>query len=78
MSFLNADPDGPLQAVFKIHHSYLLIRLWAGQYKKQNLIARYGVDIRLPDLREEIAKCDRHRKMHDACMVRYVDLIPNR
>jgi hypothetical protein len=39
--------------------------------KKQNLIARYGADIRLCDLREEIAKCDRHGKMHDACMVRY-------
>ena len=48
----------------------------AGQYKKQNLIARYGADIRLPDLREEIAQCDRHGKMHDACMVRYVNLIP--
>ena len=48
----------------------------SGQYKKQNLIARYGADIRLPDLREEIAQCDRHNKMHDACMVRYVNLIP--
>ena len=26
----------------------------AGQYRKQNLIARYGADIRLPDLREKI------------------------
>ena len=25
---------------------------WAGQYRKENLIARYGADIRLPDLRE--------------------------
>ena len=50
----------------------------AGQYRKANLIARYGADIRLPDLREEIAKCERHGKMHDACMVRYVDLIPKR
>ena len=47
----------------------------AGQYRKQNLIERYGADIRLPDLREEIAQC-RHRGMHDACMVRYVDLKP--
>jgi len=31
---------------------------------------------RLPDLREEIAQCERRRRMHDACMVRYVDLIP--
>jgi len=28
----------------------------------------------LPDLREEIAQCERRGKMHDACMVRYVDL----
>jgi hypothetical protein len=48
----------------------------AGQYRKQNLIARFGPDIRLPDLREEIAQCERHRKMHDACMVHYVDLMP--
>jgi len=31
---------------------------------------------RRPDLREEIAQCERRRRMHDACMVRYVDLIP--
>jgi hypothetical protein len=43
----------------------------AGQYRKANLIARYGADIRLPDLREEIAQCERHGKMYDACMVRY-------
>jgi hypothetical protein len=33
-------------------------------------------DIRLPDLREEIAQCERLAKMHDACMVQYVDPIP--
>ena len=27
----------------------------SGQYRKQTLIERYGADIRLPDLREEIA-----------------------
>ena len=48
----------------------------AGQYRKQNLVERYGAEIRLPDLREEIAQCQRHGLMHDACMVRYVDLIP--
>ena len=46
----------------------------AGQYPKQNLIARYGADIRLPDLRWEISQCSRRGLMHDACMVRYVDL----
>jgi hypothetical protein len=50
----------------------------AGQYQKANLIERFGPDIRLPDLREEIAQCERHGKMHDACMVHYVDLIPPR
>jgi len=31
----------------------------SGQFRKQKLIERYGADIRLPDLREEIAQCDR-------------------
>jgi hypothetical protein len=48
----------------------------AGQYRKEKLIERYGPDIRLPDLREEIAQCERHGQTHDACMVRYVDLVP--
>jgi hypothetical protein len=47
----------------------------AGQYRKQNLIERYGADTRLPDLRGEIAKCTRHGQMHDTCMARYVDLV---
>jgi hypothetical protein len=50
----------------------------SGQYRKQTLIDRFGPVIRLPDLREEIAQCERHGKTHDACMVRYVDLIPRR
>jgi hypothetical protein len=29
-------------------------------------------------LREEIAQCRRHGQMHDACMVRYVDLVVRR
>jgi hypothetical protein len=48
----------------------------AGQYRKETLIARYGADMRLPDLRYEVTKCSRHGQMHGACMVRYVDLIP--
>ena len=47
----------------------------AGQYRKQNLIERFGADMPLPDLREEIANCDRAGQMHDACMARFVDLI---
>jgi RNase P subunit RPR2 len=50
----------------------------SGRYRKRKLIERFGPDIRLPDLREEIAQCDRHGKMHDACTVRYVDLILKR
>ena len=45
----------------------------SGQYRKQKLIERYCADMRLPDLREEIAQCRRHGQMHDACMVRYPD-----
>jgi hypothetical protein len=52
----------------------------SGQYRKQTLIERFGPDIRLPDLREEeeIAQCERHGKMHDACMVHYVERIVTR
>ena len=50
----------------------------AGQYRKQNLIERYGANIWLPDLRWEISQYSRHGQMHDACMVRYVDLVPAR
>jgi hypothetical protein len=48
----------------------------SGQYRKQKLTERYGADMRLPDLREEIAQCKRHGQLHDSCMVRYVDLVP--
>ena len=50
----------------------------SGQYRKQKLIERYGADMRLPDLREEIAQRERRGQMHDACMVRYVGLTPPR
>jgi hypothetical protein len=48
----------------------------SGQYRKQNLIERYGADIRLPDLREEIAQCERRGQMHYACMARCAGLKP--
>ena len=38
----------------------------AGQYRKAKLIEYFGADIRLPDLREEIAQCARARQVHDA------------
>jgi hypothetical protein len=44
------------------------------QYHKGNLITQFGPDIALPDLRHEIAKCDRRGKMHDACAVHCVGL----
>lgn len=46
----------------------------AGQYRKAKLIEQFGADMRLPDLREEIAQCERARKMHDACRVHYLGL----
>jgi hypothetical protein len=36
----------------------------SGQYRKQKLIERYGANMRLPDLREEIAKAS----VMDRCM----------
>ncbi len=45
-----------------------------GQYRKSALIARFGADIALPDLRHEIAQCDRRGKMPDGCGVHYVGL----
>lgn len=48
----------------------------SGQYRKQKLIERYGADMRLPDLWEEIAQGSRHGQMHNACMVHYVEVQP--
>jgi hypothetical protein len=45
-----------------------------GQYRKGKLIAQFGSDIPLPDLRVEIAKCERRGQMHDACGVHYLSL----
>jgi hypothetical protein len=42
----------------------------AGQYRKQTLIERYGADIRLPDLREQISQCKRRGQMHDALKIK--------
>lgn len=43
----------------------------AGQYRKATLIDRYGADVRLPDLRDEIAQCKRRHTLGDACRVHY-------
>jgi hypothetical protein len=47
----------------------------AGQYPKRKLVERYGPNIPLPDLRVEIAQCERQGKMHDACGVHYLGLL---
>ncbi len=46
----------------------------SGQYRKQSLIERFGTEIALPDLRHEIAKCERRDKLGDACRIHYVAL----
>ena len=47
----------------------------AGKYRKQKLIEQFGADILLPDLRHEIAKCERMGSMSDGCGVRYPALV---
>jgi hypothetical protein len=44
----------------------------SGQYQKRTLVERFGPDIALPDLRHEIAQCERRGKLGDACRVHYV------
>jgi hypothetical protein len=48
----------------------------SGQYRKATLIERFGPDIALPDLRHEIAQCERRGKLGDGCRVHYVALRP--
>jgi hypothetical protein len=45
-----------------------------GQYWKQSLLVRFGVDIALPDLRVEIAQCERQDSMQDPCGVHFIGL----
>jgi hypothetical protein len=56
----------------------------AGQYRKQTLIERFGADMRLPDLREEIADCSRRVSGTTAawfvtliyCLITVASLVP--
>ena len=48
----------------------------AGQYRKGNLIMKYGAAIALPTLLAEIAKCDKAEKVQ-GCGAYFVDLVPN-
>ena len=46
----------------------------SSQNRKQKLMELYGADIRLPDLREQMAQCTQ-REMYDVCMCYFVDLV---
>lgn len=45
------------------------------QYKRERVIAEHGSDIKLPDLRHALARCERRTKLGDACGVYYPDLL---
>lgn len=45
-----------------------------GEYPKANLIARFGAEMPLPDVRVAIADCDRAGSMNDPCGVIFPDL----
>jgi hypothetical protein len=46
-----------------------------GQHRKETLLALYGADVTMADLRHLIAKCERHGQLGDPCGVRYGDLL---
>jgi hypothetical protein len=45
-----------------------------GQYRKETLIARFGGDVLMPDVRQLIAQCRRKDAPGQACGVCYADL----
>jgi hypothetical protein len=45
-----------------------------GQYRKETLIARFGGDVLMPDVRHLIAQCPRKDAPESACGVYYADL----
>jgi hypothetical protein len=45
-----------------------------GQYRKDTLIARFGGDVLMPDVRHLIAKCPRKDAPGAACGAYYADL----
>jgi hypothetical protein len=45
----------------------------SGRLRKDRLIAEYGPDIVLPDLRMRLANCERAGSMHDPCGAIYPD-----
>jgi hypothetical protein len=50
----------------------------SGQYRKDTLVARFGGDVLMPDLRHLIAQCPRHDAAREACKVDYADLRESR
>ena len=46
-----------------------------GRYRIDKLIEQYGPDITLPDLRHELAQCERWHNMSDPCQVGYVERV---
>jgi hypothetical protein len=49
-----------------------------GQYRRDTLIERYGLDVTRPELRHLIAQCQWHGAPGKACGVYYADLKPDR
>lgn len=47
-----------------------------GQYRRETLLAKYGPDVTMPDLRHKIANCPKNGALGTTCGVRYADLIP--
>jgi hypothetical protein len=45
-----------------------------GQYRKETLIARFGGEVLMPDVRHMIAECPRKDAPGAACGVYYADL----
>ena len=45
-----------------------------GQYRKETLIAKFGGDVLMPNLRHKIANCSRRDAPGQACGVYYADL----
>jgi hypothetical protein len=46
-----------------------------GRYRIDKLIEKYGADITLPELRHELAQCERRHNMSDPCQVGYVERV---
>jgi hypothetical protein len=52
------------------------IAIAKGQYRLDTLIAIYGAETTLPDLRPLIVQCEREGQLGTACGIYYADLAP--